>query len=132
MLTMKLLKIEEQFKVSRTVILKVWLFGFLADFIGTAAMLIALLIHFDSTTMIGQWWQGNISSPVSYYPFENVYAAIYVAVCVTISACFIYIFSSRICFKTLNLSENHKKKLALSLAIFTAPYFFFFPASWVY
>lgn len=129
-IAMKLLKIENIFENTREVILKVWLFGFLADFIGTVAILMAILI--DSDTAIGKWWYINIANPVGYYPFKSIYAMIYVAACVAISGYFIYIFNFRICLNKLNISDKHKKKLALSLAIFTAPYSFYLPATWFY
>ena len=69
-LTMKYLKIQDIKKNAKAIIFRVWIFGFIADFIGTAAMFLANIIEFNYETQLGKWWYTNISSAVSYNPFE--------------------------------------------------------------
>lgn len=131
-LTMKYLTLENIKLKYKSVIVKVWLFGFLSDFIGTVAMFMANIIDFDYNTQIGKWWYENITNAVSYNPFENIYAVLWVICCILITSFFIYLFNYKISFKNLEIEDNNKRKLALSLAIFTAPYLFFLPTQWFY
>lgn len=128
-LTMKCMKIEDIKKKIKSVIVKVWIFGFIADFIGDAVMYLANVIIFDSNSELGKWWESNIIYGVNYNPFENMYSMLWVTVCVVITALCIYLFNYKICLKKLNINDTQKKKLSLSLAIFTAPYLFYIPTA---
>ncbi len=131
-LTLKYLKVQGLKQKVKQVIFKVWIFGFLADFIGTAAMFMANAIDFDYNTKLGKWWYNNLSNPVSYNPFQGIYSFLWVTACIIITAFFIYLFNYKICLKKSNLEGIQKKKLALSLAVFTAPYLFYLPTKWFY
>lgn len=131
-LTMKCLKMQDIKENAKSVILRVWIFGFVADFIGTLFMLSAMFSDFNYETQFGKWWYDNISNAVSFNPFESIYAILWVTVSVVIAGFFIYLFSYKYCLKKSNLDEKQKKKLALSLAIFTAPYLFYIPTAWFY
>ncbi|MDD3429928.1 MAG: hypothetical protein PHG02_08000 [Oscillospiraceae bacterium] len=132
LLTLRHLKVDEIKKKAKSVILKTWIFGFVADFIGTVGMFLASVIDFDFNTPIGKWWYQNISNAVSYNPFSSVWGFLWVTVCVIITALFIYLFNYKICFKKLDLSPPQKKALALSMAVFTAPYVFYLPTAWFF
>ncbi|MCQ4922608.1 hypothetical protein NE686_05905 [Tissierella carlieri] len=131
-LTMKHLKIENIKQKAKTAIFRVWIFGFIADFIGTAAMFIPNVINFNYDTALGQWWDKNITNAVSYNPFQSIYSLLWVTVCVIITAFFIYLFNYKFCLKKSDLDDIQRKKLALSLAVFTAPYLFYLPTSWFF
>ena len=128
-LTMKYMKIQDIKQKAKTVILRVWMFGFIADFLGTALMFLSNIIDFDYKTQIGKWWYKNISNGVSYNPFDSIYAFLWVTGCVILTAFFIFLFNYKFCLKKSELSNNQRKKLALSLAIFTAPYLFYLPTA---
>ena len=128
-LTMKHLKIEDWKRNTKSVIFKVWIFGFIADFIGTAAMFMANVIDFNYETQLGKWWYNNITNAVSYNPFASFYSILWVTACVILTAFLIYLFNYKICLKKLNLHNEQKKKIALSLAVFTAPYLFYLPTA---
>lgn len=130
--TMKYLKIQNIKENTKAVIFRVWMFGFIADFIGTALMFTANVIDFDYKTQIGKWWYSNISNAVSYNPFESIYAILWVTVSVIITGFFIYLFNYKFTLNKSNLDNNQKKKLALSLAVFTAPYLFYIPTTWFF
>ena len=131
-LTMKYLKVKEIKLNAKSVILKVWIFGFISDFIGTASMFIANVIDFNYETPLGKWWYNNIKNAVSYNPFESIYAILWVTTCVIITSFFIYLFNYKFCLKKSTLDSEQKKKVALSLAIFTAPYLFYLPTAWFF
>ncbi|MGE4353580.1 MAG: hypothetical protein AB7D36_05800 [Oscillospiraceae bacterium] len=128
--TMKYLKITEIKQKSKSVIFKTWILGFIADFIGTFFMLSVSLIDskLSLDTAFGKWWYYNMNA-VTYSPLDNIYSILWTAICVVITALFIYLLNYKICFKKLEIEDALKKKLALSLAIFTAPYLFFLPTS---
>ena len=131
-LTMKYLKVPDIKMNAKSVIFKVWIFGFIADFIGTASMVMSNLIDFNYKTQRGKWWYTNIANAVCYNPFESVFSVLGVTVCVIITAFLIYLFNYKFCLNKLNLLDEQKKKIALSLAIFTAPYLFYLPTAWYY
>ena len=131
-LTMKYLKVPDIKMNAKSVIFKVWIFGFIADFIGTASMVMSHLIDFNYKTQLGKWWYTNIANAVCYNPFESVFSVLWVTVCVIITAFLIYLFNYKFCLNKLNLLDEQKKKIALSLAIFTAPYLFYLPTAWFY
>lgn len=133
LITMKCLRLTEIKQKTRSIIFKTWLLGFAADFIGTFFMFSANLIddRLSTETAFGKWWYYNINA-VTYSPFDNIYSISWAAICVVITAIFIYRLNYKLCFKKLEIEDALKKKLALSLAIFTAPYVFFLPTSWFY
>jgi|LSQX01.3.fsa_nt_gb hypothetical protein len=131
-LTLKYLKVENIKMIAKSIILKVWIFGFIADFIGTLLMLLSNIIDFDYNTPVGEWWYNNIANAVSYNPFKSIYAILWVTICVVITALLIYIFNYKVVLRKSSIEVNQKKKLALSLAIFTAPFTFFIPTHWFY
>lgn len=128
-LTMKCLKIENIKALVKPTILRIWIFGFIADLIGTVLMIIPSLIQFDYNSQIGMWWYHNLSNAIMYNPFKSIYAFIWVTVSLVTTAYCIYRFNFKICLKKIDLSLIQKKKIALSLAVFTAPYAFYLPTA---
>nr|WP_303243804.1 hypothetical protein [uncultured Cellulosilyticum sp.] len=131
LITLRLLEVGNIKQNYKKAILKVWGFGFLSDFIGTAFMVLALLIDhlWEYDTAIGKWWYDYIAMPVSYNAFESIWSIIWVTICVIISSFCIYIFNYKISFRKLEMEEGNKKKLAIALAVFTAPFLFYIPTS---
>lgn len=132
LIALKLLKIDGKKEIYKKTILKIWIFGFISDFIGTAIMIISGLIKFNRSEVMRDWWYKNIEMPVFYNPFQSVYGFLWVTLALIITSVFIYIFNYKISFKNLDIEEKHKKKLALYLAIFTAPILFYLPTSLFY
>jgi hypothetical protein len=132
LVTLRLNKSNEIKSIYKKVIFKVWGFGFLADFIGTVLMFIPNLIDFEYSSDIGRWWYDNLSNAVSYNPFHSVYALLWVTLSVLITSILIYLFNYKISFRKLAIEDTAKKRLALSLAIFTAPYLLYLPSKWFY
>lgn len=131
-LTMKHLNISDKKQQAKKSILRIWLCGFVADFIGALGMLLAELIEFDYSTTLGKWWNHNITNPVAFNAFSNIWSFLWVGVCVFISAFFIYLFNYRFCLNKTELEKEQKKKVALAMAVFTAPYLFYFPSDILY
>lgn len=99
---------------------RVWLRGFAADAIGVAWLLLALILY-DAFRMT---WLG----PVMYDPFEHPVAFLWTLAAVAISGVCIYFFDRKVLHETDGLTPREVHRIALSLAIVTAPWTFFIPA----
>lgn len=132
-LTMKHLNIEKRKEIYKMTILKTWLFGFLADFIGAALLLIApfgLSEHVNDKSTFGLIV--DKLSQIMINPFDNIYSIVITIIAVIITAYFIYLFNYKFALKKAFtegcLDDKQMRKIALSMAVFTAPYVFFLPA----
>lgn len=132
-LSMKHLKIENRKEIYKMTILKTWIFGFLADFIGAGLLLIAPMLLYDRVNLDTTF--GIIVDKLSQImlnPFDNIYSILITIIAVVITSYFIYLFNYKFSLeKAFNegyLDEIGRKKIALYMAIFTAPYVFFVPA----
>jgi len=122
LVTEKILKIENIFLKYKKVILKVWGFGFLADFIG------ALFLFTISGLCEGL--DIPIKYNIDYNPFGNIYALIITILGILIAGVLIFIFNKKISFKNIDITEKQKFILSLVMAIVTAPYLFLLPVTW--
>ena len=109
LLTMKATRIVGRKEMYKKTILKIWLFGFISDIIG-AAFLFVTIMGFE------------LALPGEDY--------LYLTIAVLISAVFIFIFNYKVSFKGYDRATRFK--MALSFAIFTAPYTFLIPLDWIY
>ena len=90
-------------------ILRVWIFGFIADLIGAGILLGSLYIFED-------FFRGDeltLTLPA-----------------MLVSAVMIFLFNYRFSFSELD--KGARLRMALSFAIFTAPYTFLIPLNWIY
>lgn len=131
-LTMKFMKVPNIMENAKQIILRVWLCGFVADFIGTIAMLMSNIINFNYDSDLGKWWYDHIQNAVAYYPFESIYSILWIGISILITSFFIYLFNYKFCLNKSTLDSKQKKLLSLSLAVFTAPYLFYLPTSWFF
>ena len=122
LITKKVLKISNIFEKYKKTILRVWGFGFLADFIGAFFL-------FSMSELFG-FLDIPIVYNIQYNPFGNIYALLITIVGILISGFFIYLFNKKYCFKKIDITEREKKILALTMAIITAPYLFLLPVSY--
>ena len=121
-LTMRFMGVENRKEVAKRSIVAVWMLGFAADIIGSALMFAPALLDLNADFVNG----------VMMNPFTNLWAFLWVTVCFIISAVCIYLFNYKVCYKNTGLEDWHKKKLALFMTIFTAPYLFYLPTEWFY
>jgi hypothetical protein len=122
---MKLADIKIIYKRS---ILQVWLFGFLADFIGSLIMFMSQFLF----TGENKWLYDTFYYGVTYNPFSGILPFLYVLIATAVAGFFIYFFNYTVSFRKLDIEVKQKKKLALVMAIVTAPYLFFFPSGLFY
>lgn len=122
---MKKLGIQQPKEKAKKVILKVWLCGFIGDLFGGAFMFISSFFSANN------WWYQNVARHV-YNPFRSIYAFLWTSACVLVSTAAIYYLNKCYCLTELNLEEKHTNKIAMALAVITAPYLFLLPTSWFY
>ena len=118
---MKKLGTDQPKEKTKKVILKVWLCGFAGDIAGGSFM-------FISTITSNRWWYEHIGRYV-YNPFRSIYALMWTCACVAFSAAIIYWLNKDYCLSQLEIEDIQRKKIALALAVFTAPYLFLVPTS---
>ena len=107
-------------------IMKVWGFGFLADIIG-ALILFVLGILGNSLGL-----SYELISAICYDPFSEVLAVITILASVVVSAIFIFLFNYKYSFKNVIEDQALRFKIALTLAIVTAPWTFLLPTKWFF
>ena len=107
-IAMHILKMKNKALIYQKCILKVFLFGFLADIIGAGLLFLAL--YFNWSTM-----------------GDELYLTIPALI---ISGVLIFVFDYFFSFK--KISKENRFKLALTFAIATAPYTFLIPTEWMY
>ena len=127
LITLMVLKINDKKAIYKKAIFKTWIFGFLSDFIGAAIMIIPSLVFDKFPKEISMWLEKNLISSLAYNPFSSIYSALWGILAVIVAGYFIYLFNYKITLKNINMEARSKKILAISLAIFTAPYLFFIP-----
>lgn len=108
-ISMLILKIEDKKQWYKKYIVKIFVFGLLADIIGSAYMLL-MMLGFEIGMMGDE-------------PYITVPALI-------ISAVMIFVFNYCITFRKVD--KKLRLKLSLTFAIVTAPYTFLVPSSWLY
>ncbi len=108
-------------------ILKVWIFGFIADFIAAA---VYMLVGFNIVDLEGE--VGVIGEALIGNVFTHPVAFVLGFAFVALAGAIIYFLNRRFSFTKTDLDETQRHKLSLLLAILTAPYLMLFPANILY
>lgn len=107
------LQLPEKKKLYGETIAKVWGFGFLADILA-------------SGVLVGISWTGVLPFN-EYLPISSVPAFLFTTCGVVLAGWLIYFFHIKFVWKKAELEEGQKKKIALGMAILTAPYLMYLP-----
>lgn len=103
-------------------IFKVFLFGYLADIIGAMPLVLLSCIAGYSDK------ENRFIEALSYNVFTRIDTTLLMTLIIALVGWLIYYFNRKFVFKTEDPKRAHI--LSLLLAIFTAPYFFYFPVDW--
>lgn len=106
---------------------RVWLLGFAADFVG-ALLLLPCMFALD---FLPEPWNSWLV-PVMYNPFESWLAFAVTSLAVVVGGLCIYLFDRRALRSCTALDDRQRHIVALTLAIVTAPWLFFFPTQYIY
>jgi len=123
--TLKVLGHRNKLAVVKELWWKFWLFGFLADFVGVALLLPCFLLMIGVETT--KPWLYDALSPVMHNPFLSLPALLWVGVAVAGAGYCIYRFDRRAMKDCPLLSEREAHRIALTMAVVTAPWMFFIP-----
>ncbi len=126
LLGLKILNITDKFKNYKKCILKVWIFGFLADIIGSLLLFATQFLGFSS------FLSDNLIEPLMWNPFSNLLALLYAIIVIVLCGFLIYKVNYRFSFKKTDLNDTQKRFVSLLLALITAPYLFLLPTSLFY
>lgn len=125
------LKLGDKKRVWKASILKIWLFGFAADLLAGALLLLATVFP-NFLGQAGDWWNEQIAGPITANPFSSVWALLFVLLMVAFAGLIIYLLNRRFSFRKLDLPARTVHRLSLTLAIVTAPYVLLVPTVWMY
>ncbi len=120
---MYVFRIEHKKTIYKKSIIKVFFLGYFADII-MAGMVLFL--------------GGNLSLSypeldyLNYSPTSSFFSTVIMAACIALTGVLIYVFNKQVSFQRLDIEDKEKHKLALALAIFTAPYLFMVDLDIVY
>ena len=132
LLAMKLLRMPDIGKNLKSAVLKSWIAGFAADLVGGGAMFLSVLAGEFLPDPVRSWVYHNITEAVMANPFSSVGGFLWTAGCVALAGGIIYLLNLKFCLKKTTLSLAQKRKLALAMALVTAPYLFFVPTVLLY
>ncbi len=132
LLAMKLLRMPDIGKNLKSAVLKSWIAGFAADLVGGGAMFLSVLAGEFLPDPVRSWVYHNITEAVMVNPFSSVGGFLWTAVCVALAGGIIYLLNLKFCLKKTTLDLAQKRKLALAMALVTAPYLFFVPTALLY
>lgn len=125
-LTMKSLKIPDIRRNSKLVIFRVWIMGIAAEIIGTSAIYVISEMRRND-----DWWE-KVCDAIWKHPSNNFCAFGIITICIVLVAFCIFLFNYKWCLEKADFDDIQRKKVALSLAVFTAPYWFYLPTEWFY
>lgn len=122
LIALKILKVSNIKEMYKKCILKIWIVGFIADIIGSLVLLITQFLPFNGIF-------NDIVSAIALNPFNNVAGFLVVLFAFLVSTFLIYVINYKYSLKRVDISDKLKVKIAVILAVFTAPYFFFLPTN---
>ena len=129
LVALKILNAQHIFEKYKKVIFKVFLYGLVADFVGISC--ISFITSVSGTVSNIPGFIGSIGNSLFkgmiIGPFDSIIGFILITIIVVISGFCIYILKLNYNIKNFDIETEYKKKLALYLAIFTAPYIFYYP-----
>lgn len=105
-------------QVWKSSILKVWGFGFLADFIG-AALVFALMLLLD-----------KVAPGLNTFHIPG--GQLIVLPGIALAGVLIYFLNQKFSFRKTGLTPEEIHRLSLALAVWTAPYTMLIPSEWIY
>ena len=123
---LKVTKIEFRLKnFYKKNILRVWVFGFIADIIGAVFL---FMITISETFGLSY----ELASAIAYDPFSEPCAVLIICVAMLISTICIFVFNYLYTFKNTIEDKKLRVKLALTIAILTIPWTFLLPTKWFF
>ena len=123
------LKIYNPFRVLKKIIVKTTFFCFLCDIMVAGFLFLGILGMDEIINPKSDFyhWYKSFKDFLDQKPLDNIFVILVLCVAILLSRIINYKLNKRYTFSKLDIEEENKKKLALAIAIFTAPYIFFIP-----
>lgn len=112
------LRLENRKSLYWKSIWKVWGFGFLADFLSS------LVFFCISERVDFRAYHVNV-----YLPYSGVPSFLFTTAAIAFAGVLIYFFHCRFIWRKTEIGAAERKRLALGMAILTAPYLMYLPAA---
>ena len=127
-ISMLRLKINNRLKILGKTIIKVIFFRVLCDLIvvGFLLLLETRQDFINPKSDFYHWYKNVFLRALERNPFSNIFALLVLCSIILLLMIINYKLNKKFTFSKLDIGEENKKKLALAIAIFTAPYMFFF------
>lgn len=122
LLALAVLKHRDKKEVLKALWWKVWLLGFGADLVGCGWMYLGLRL---ALVMPGPW--GEAGFFLAYAPFQNPVSLLWTLAGVALAGGCIWWFDRLVMGRCPLLSRRQAARLALVMAVVTAPWLFFLP-----
>ena len=116
---------RQSVKMGKRVFFKTWLKVFVTGW--TMDFLVALLL-----LLMCIFLPYELSTAIQMDVFSHFGAFLIVTCATALTAGLIYLVNLKLSFKKLEASVEQKKKMALYMAVWTAPYLFYLPTIWFY
>ena len=123
------LKINNRLKILGKTIIKVIFFRVLCDLIvvGFLLLLETRQDFINPKSDFYHWYKNIFLRALERNPFSNVFALLLLCSIILLLMILNYQLNKRFTFSKLDIEEENKKKLALAIATFMAPYIFLIP-----
>lgn len=115
-------------KALRTSIVHTWLWGFAADFAGTAMMLAPELARSFCDGGPFRVWLDGLARDLTINPAVDPTSLLWTLASIALSSFIIYRKNYNVCFRRAELTDKQRRCVSLALAVVTAPWFFFLSA----
>ncbi|MDO4799552.1 MAG: hypothetical protein Q4A52_03425 [Bacillota bacterium] len=109
---------------------KTWILGFVADLVACGILLLGIVFdRYD--TPLTNWLADHVFLPACINPYQTWESFVLVVLVVAFAGWLIYLFNRKYALRNTELSDVQKRRVALTLAILTAPYVLFVPTVWM-
>ena len=123
------LKIDNPLKKLRKIVIRMTFLGFLCDLIFGGFLFVLELVveNVISKADFFYWYKNFFLGAFNSNPYKLIFSVLTMCIPMVLSRILNYKLNKKYTFSKLDIDDEKKKKLALAIAIFTAPYIFFFP-----
>ena len=120
LLALAALKHQDKWAVVKQLWWKFWILGFVADAVGMAW----LFLGWALSVPLGKVWEDTVVH-IIHNAFDNLWAFLWMLAGVALSGLCIYLLDRLAMRRCTLLTEREKQRIALTMAIVTAPWTFF-------
>ena len=108
-----------------------WFFSFIGWLLGSS---MTMLLAYVPGLIAGEesWWTLRVTDPVSSNPLTSFVAILVTLAAIAFGGCIIYCLNKRFSFNKLDLDDDEIRRMAIRMALITAPYILLIPSEWLW